>query len=76
MTARVMILMAGAVLLVGGCATNRDVGGTGEDYDTSMSAGESSPRPAASPTFRPGMNPYDPRDAHFGTRPLPNETSP
>ena len=50
---------------------------TGDDeYSTGTYVGEGQPEPSASPTFRPGMNPEDPRDPHFTTRPEATQTMP
>jgi hypothetical protein len=69
------ILVLSAALPLAGCATHQ--GGTYEDYNAVASASESSTEPLReSPTFRPGMNPYDPRDAHYGTGPQPGKTMP
>ena len=57
--------------LLGDCSTYR--GGTGDQYNMITNHAESYPEPAGSPTFRPGLNPEDPRDAHFTTRPQPAE---
>lgn len=58
--------LACGVLTLTGCASNR--GGTGEDtYDTLR--GTEYEQGEASPTFRPGMNREDPRDAQFSNRP-------
>jgi len=65
-----LILIVTAALPLAGCSTHR--GGTGQapvEYNTGGDLGESYPTPRASPTFRPGLNPQDPRDAHFATRP-------
>lgn len=78
MKTRNLILILGAALPLAGCATNQ--GGTAEETATAEQftplpdAGESHPAPAASPTFRPGMNPYDPRDSQFLTRPQPRQS--
>ncbi len=71
MNVKLMLTTASLALLLSGCASYQ--GGTSDEYDTSSgnSAGEANPAPAASPTFRPGMNPEDPRDPHFTTRPQP-----
>src|SRR5262249_49628273 len=52
------------VWALSGCASYQ--GGTADDYMA----------PRSSPTFRPGMNPNDPRDPTGLTRPLPPNTSP
>ena len=68
-----LILVALLALPVAGCASYQ--GGSAESYSTGTGAAESRPEPAASPTFRPGMNPNDPRDPHFVT-PFANPTPP
>ena len=67
-----------AVLCLAGCASHHPQGGTAEQYQTGSGAGsaEGYPAPIASPTFRPGMNPSDPRDSHFTTRPEPTQSPP
>ncbi len=65
-----MLLMISAMLPLAGCSTNR--GGTSDSYSASYGRSEVQPEPA-SPSFRPGMNPEDPRDPHFTTRPEPNQ---
>jgi len=70
-------LCAATVFLLSACAHDsydHNSGGTSDTYSTGMSAGQSNPQPAASPTFRPGMNPDDPRDPHFTTRPEPQSS--
>jgi len=47
---------------------------TGGTYDTSYS--ESHPEPVASPSLRPGLNPEDPRNPQFNSRPEPDQTPP
>jgi hypothetical protein len=73
MKTKQMILIICAALPLAGCATYE--GGTAEETGTAgtlgSGAGEAHPEPAASPTFRPGMNPSDPRDPHFTIRPQP-----
>ena len=54
------------ITLFAGCASNR--GGSADQFDTTAST-----EPAASPSFRPGMNSEDPRDAQFGNRPEPGQ---
>ncbi|HYG34767.1 MAG TPA: hypothetical protein VEC99_08290 [Clostridia bacterium] len=73
MNTKLLLLIGGAAFLLAGCASY-DRGGTTNGYDVTTGAGESRPIPAASPTMRPGMNPYDPRDAHFTTRPQPMQS--
>ncbi len=60
-------------LSLAGCSSYQ--GGAGEQTNTMTggAAGEGNPQPANSPTFRPGMNPEDPRDSHFTIRPQPNQ---
>jgi hypothetical protein len=68
-----MAILAAAGLALAGCTTRE--GGTSDryDYNTGAHVGESNPQPADSPTFRPGMNPQDPRDPHFTNRPQPDQ---
>jgi hypothetical protein len=71
------VLMVGALSLpLAGCATYQ--GSPPEDYsiDTGYGRAEPYPSPAASPTFRPGMNQQDPRDAHFTIQPTPASPAP
>jgi hypothetical protein len=66
-----MILWAGAVLALSGCATNQ--GGATDKYNTTWGLGAN----PASPTMRPGMYPNDIRDPNALTRPLePPHTTP
>ena len=58
-----LVLIALFLLPFAGCATHQ--GGAEESYTTSTGGAQSYPEPSASPTFRPGMNPNDPRDPHF-----------
>jgi hypothetical protein len=72
-----LILLVCAVIPVAGCASNK--GGTAEEppqYGPQSSVGEANPEPMSSPTFRPGLNPEDPRDSQFMTRPQPNQAPP
>jgi len=65
-----MLLMVFSLLVVAlgsGCSTER--GGTSDEFNTISNNGEAHPQPAGSPTQRPGMNPQDPRDPQFNTRP-------
>jgi hypothetical protein len=70
-----MILLACAVVPLAGCASNK--GGTnGEQPDygaQSNIGGQAHPEPRSSPTFRPGLNPEDPRSSQFTNRPQPNQ---
>ncbi len=70
------IWIAALALPLAGCATYQ--GGTPDEYTTSSGFGqaEAYPAPAGSPTFRPGMNKSDPRDAHFTTQPQPVSPAP
>ncbi len=61
-----LLLAAVAGLIIAGCASYQ--GGAAEKYDNGYGAAVS-PGPTASPTFRPGMNPRDPRDPNALTRP-------
>ncbi len=73
---RYLLLLVFPALLLAGCASNQ--GGTSDEYQTgfgnSNPPADVSPGPAATPSFRPGMNPDDPRDPHFTNRPLPGDT--
>ncbi len=73
MRTKLFLLTSLFALVLSGCASYQ--GGTSDQYDTTVnsgdSLGQSNPEPAASPTFRPGINPNDPRDPHFTTRPEP-----
>ncbi len=71
MKTKLALLMGGLALALSGCASYQ--GGTSDEYNATSgnSVGEVYPEPAGSPTFRPGMNPEDPRDPHFTTRPQP-----
>ncbi len=71
---RRILSLTGALVLLAGCSTY--TGGTGSEYTTSNGIGEGNPSPAASPTFRPGMNPEDVRDPHFTTRPEATQSQP
>jgi len=58
------LILVGLMLIpIAGCASHQ--GGGEEYYYTSTGGAESRPEPAASPSFRPGMNPSDPCDPHF-----------
>ena len=70
------ILGVGAFLGLAGCASHQGGAGAPLEYGTNGDVGEGTPIPIASPTFRPGMNPEDPRDPHFTTRPQPSESPP
>jgi len=77
MKVRSLILAAVTALPLAGCATHE--GGTAQDrleYGTYRDAGQGNPAPIASPTFNSGMNPDDPRDSHFSSRPRPTQTPP
>ncbi len=81
MQLRYLFLLAGAVLPLAGCSSDRydsnAQGAAGTDpYGIGSGNAEGFPRPSASPTFRPGMNPEDPRDSHFTTRPQPFQQPP
>ncbi len=73
MRTKLFLLASALVLGLTGCASYQ--GGTTDPYDTAGSGAtsldQSNPEPAGSPTFRPGLNPNDPRDSHFSTRPDP-----
>jgi hypothetical protein len=77
MSMKKFVLILGAVLPLAGCATNQGQGGAtvnDMEYNTRADAGEATPRPIASPSFRGGLNPEDPRDTQFGTRPRPTQS--
>jgi len=76
--------MACAAVALAGCATSQNTaqGGTAGQFDTSMDAGQQFdtgtgysegpyPKPAASPTMRPGMNRDDIRDPQTFAQPGP-----
>lgn len=71
MKLKYIFLIGSAVLPLAGCASHQ--GGTSDEYQTDTYA-PVNPVPMASPTFRPGMNPDDPRDPHFTNRPIPNSS--
>lgn len=72
------LCLGSALLLLAGCSSYQ--GGTPDTYQSTTGSGSSPgqtyPQPTASPTFRPGMNPDDPRDPHFNTRPQPWQSPP
>ena len=72
MKLRALLLVTAVVLPLSGCASRQ--GGTYDEYQTSTGA-SIEPGPVASPSFRPGMNPDDPRDPHFNNRPGSSPTS-
>jgi hypothetical protein len=78
MKAHHLLLIAGAVLALGGCSTNQ--GGTTDEYNTgytgySTGYGQgTNPTPSGTPTFNPGMNSQDIRDPNALTRPQPPPT--
>ncbi len=78
MKIRYFALIALAALPLVGCSSSRteNAGGTSDPYGIGTSTAEGNPQPSASPTFRPGMNPQDPRDPHFITRPQPFQQPP
>ena len=67
-----LILLILLVVPLAGCASYH--GSADEAYTTGTDGAESPPEPATSPSFRPGMNPRDPRDPHFVT-PFKNPTT-
>jgi hypothetical protein len=69
-----ILIISTLACVVVGCSTNR--GGTAQGYDSTYDDYQWTPRPAASPSQRPGMNPEDPRDPQFLTRPDPSLSSP
>ena len=69
-----MFLLAGSLFALAACSTDR--GGATDEYSTGTGADTYNPAPAASPTFRPGMNPEDPRDAQFPQHSDPNQPPP
>ena len=62
-----IFLAISTVTLFAGCSTNR--GGSANEFDTTSNVVGNS----ASPSFRPGMNPEDPRDAQFFNQPQPGQ---
>ncbi len=66
-----LVLATATVILFAGCSTNR--GGTTDEFNTITNSAEGNPEPAGSPTMRPGLNPRDPRDPQFLTRPQPEQ---
>jgi hypothetical protein len=72
-----VLLIMGAALALAGCASYQ--GGTAEDFNTTTGYSEQEvpiTEPTPSPTFRPGMNPEDPRDPHYTIRPQPKLSPP
>ncbi len=67
-----LILIACVALPLAGCSTYQ--GGTPEQANVVNGAGEGSPAPANSPSFRPGLNREDPRSSQFINRPQPQGT--
>jgi hypothetical protein len=70
-----IFLLVGSVIALAGCASNQ--GGTTEkqqEFSAQSEAGQ--PGLMSSPSFRPGMNREDPRDAQFPTRPQPDQVPP
>jgi len=61
------------MMLLAGCSSTSYQGGTDSRYHVTTNSAETYPEPAGSPTLRPGLNPQDPRDAQFETRPRPAE---
>jgi hypothetical protein len=70
-----MLMLGALVSLFAGCAGTQS-GNAEVPKSTAVMLGQANPQPAGSPTFRPGMNPQDPRDPHFTTRPLPLQSPP
>lgn len=68
-----LVLAMSTAILLAGCSSTSYQGGTAEQFNVTTNSAEAYPEPAASPTFRPGMNPQDPRDSQFETRPRPAE---
>lgn len=72
-----IMLILCAVAPLAGCTTYQGAqGGTAEQPNVITGAGEGYPKPIASPSFQPGMNPRDPRDAHFTQRVEPKLSPP
>jgi predicted small secreted protein len=65
-----MLAITGFVLA--GCASYE--GGARDDYNAGYGS-SASPGPMGSPTFRPGMNPRDPRDPNALIQTLPPPAS-
>jgi hypothetical protein len=57
------MLIVSTVMPLAGCSTYQ--GGTTDDYMTGTGSNPGNPEPAAAPSMRPGMNPYDPRDQFY-----------
>jgi hypothetical protein len=77
MRALLAVQIIAAAGLVAGCSTYQpaDTGAAyGAGYDNTYT--ESHPQPTASPSQRPGLNPDDPRDPQFNSRPNPTQTPP
>lgn len=71
------LLLVPLMFLFNACSTNSTNQGGGGYYDeNSTTVTQSNPLPPASPSWRPGMTPEDPRDAQFITRPQPLESPP
>lgn len=68
-----LVLAIATVGLLAGCSSTSYQGGTADQFNATTNSAEAYPEPAGSPTFRPGLNPQDPRDAQFQTRPRPAE---
>jgi hypothetical protein len=62
-----------ALGLAAGCSAYRPASA---DTRFDSAYAESHPQPAASPSQRPGMNPNDPRDAQYLSRPGADVTPP
>jgi hypothetical protein len=66
MKSKRLLLILSMGMPLAGCSTYK--GGTMDDYSTGTAASEAHPVPTATPSFRPGMNPDDPRDQFFKPR--------
>ena len=72
-----LLLHVPLVVLLNACSTTPANQGGGAYYDQNTNYGAlGSPSQPASPSMRPGMNPEDPRDPQYITRPQPLEPPP
>jgi hypothetical protein len=66
MKALLILQIIATLGLAAGCSAYRPAA-TDARFDSAYA--EAHPQPAASPSLRPGMNPNDPRDAQYLSRP-------
>ena len=71
MKIRGLFLAVSSLALLAGCSTPSYQGGTTTQFNSITNSAQANPEPVGSPTFRPGLNPQDPRSAQFETRPQP-----